>query len=180
MIFHKTTLESARLIDLELRGDERGAFARTFCSKEFEAEGLDTNFVQQNMSVSALKGTLRGMHRQAEPHAETKLIRCLRGAIYDVIVDLRPDSATYLKWEGFELTAQNRKQLYAPSGFAHGFYTLTDDVEVSYLVSNCYAPDAEIGSRHDDPAFGIIWPSEVVVMSEKDRSWPDYKIESRP
>lgn len=177
MLFHKTDLQDAMLIELEARGDERGMFARTFCAKEFSDQGLVSEFVQQNMSVSAEKGTLRGMHRQIAPHSEVKLIRCLRGAIYDVIVDVRPDSPTYLKWQGFELTAENKRELYVPQGFLHGFQTLTDDVEVSYLVSAFYAPDAERGARHDDPAFGIVWPEEITVMSDKDRTWPDFSAD---
>lgn len=177
MLFHKTDLQDAMLIELEARGDERGMFARTFCAKEFSDQGLVSEFVQQNMSVSAEKGTLRGMHRQIAPHSEVKLIRCLRGAIYDVIVDVRPDSPTYLKWQGFELTAENKRELYVPEGFLHGFQTLTDDVEVSYLVSAFYAPDAERGARHDDPAFGIVWPEEITVMSDKDRTWPDFSAD---
>lgn len=177
MLFHKTDLQDAMLIELEARGDERGMFARTFCAKEFSDQGLVSEFVQQNMSVSAERGTLRGMHRQIAPHSEVKLIRCLRGAIYDVIVDVRPDSPTYLKWQGFELTAENKRELYVPQGFLHGFQTLTDDVEVSYLVSAFYAPDAERGARHDDPAFGIVWPEEITVMSDKDRTWPDFSAD---
>ncbi len=176
MLFNTTSLQDAVLIDLEPRGDARGMFARTFCANEFQAAGLKTSFVQQNMSVSAEKGTLRGMHRQIAPHSEIKLIRCLRGAIFDVIIDLRPDSQTYLKWEGFELSAENRRQLYVPEGFAHGFQCLTPDVEVTYLVSQFFTPDAERGVRQDDPAFGIEWPAEITVMSDKDRSWPDYAV----
>lgn len=174
MKIHQTGLADARLIELERRGDERGFFARTFCEREFAAAGLETRFVQQNMSTSAHKGTLRGMHMQRAPHAEVKLIRCLRGAIHDVIIDVRPESPTFRKWQGFELSAANMNQLYVPRGFAHGFITLTDDVEVSYLVSAHYAPEAEAGIRHDDPAFGIDWPLEPAVMSDKDRAWPDF------
>lgn len=174
MLFHQTTLKDAVLIDLEPRGDARGMFARTFCAREFEAAGLKTAFVQQNASVSVEKGTLRGMHRQEQPHAEAKLVRCVRGALLDVIIDLRPESPTYLKWEGFELTADNRRQLYVPEGFAHGFQTLTENVEVSYLVSAFYTPDAERGVRFNDPVFGINWPLPVTVMSDKDANWPDY------
>ena len=176
MLFHKTELLGAMLIDLELRGDARGVFARSFCSREFSDQGLTSSFVQQNMSVSADKGTLRGMHRQIAPHSEVKLIRCLRGAICDVIVDVRPDSPTYLKWQAFELTEENHRELYVPEGFLHGFQTLTDNVEVSYLVSAFYAPDAEYGARHDDEAFGIDWPAPVTVMSDKDKSWPDFSV----
>ncbi len=174
MKFHSTSLKDAFLIELEPRGDARGRFARTFCADEFAAHGLETQFVQQNMSVSAHKGTLRGMHRQLAPHAEVKLIRCLRGAIFDVLVDLRPDSPTFKQWEGFELTSDNQRELYAPEGFGHGFLTLADDVEVSYLVSAAYAPNAEAGVRYNDPAFGIEWPFEPALVSDKDESWPDF------
>ena len=172
MKFHATTLADARLIELQERGDERGMFARTMCVDEFAAEGLVTTFVQQNMSISAEKGTLRGMHFQLPPHGEVKLIRCVRGAILDVIVDIRPGSPTFLRHEGFELTAANRRELYVPAGFAHGFQTLTEDVEVSYLVSAAYTPQAERGLRHDDPRLGIEWPLPVTVISDKDAAWP--------
>jgi dTDP-4-dehydrorhamnose 3,5-epimerase len=174
MLYHATTLKDAFLIDLETRGDARGVFARTFCAREFEKNGIPTRFVQQNMSRSSQKGTLRGMHRQIAPHEEGKLIRCLRGAIWDCIIDLRPDSPTYMKWEGFELSDANMRELYAPEGFAHGFITLTDDVEVSYLVTGYYEPTAERGIRFNDPAVGIEWPLQPVVVSEKDMSWPDF------
>jgi dTDP-4-dehydrorhamnose 3,5-epimerase len=172
MIFHDTELKDARLIEIEPRGDARGMFARTFCSSEFATAGLETVFVQQNTSVSAEKGTIRGMHFQRPPYQEVKLIRCLRGAILDVIVDLRRDSPTFLKHQGFELTANNRRMLYVPKGFAHSFQTLTDDIEVSYLVSAPYTPDAEGGVRYNDPHLGIEWPLPVSVISDKDANWP--------
>jgi dTDP-4-dehydrorhamnose 3,5-epimerase len=172
MFFHDTELKDAMLIELRLVGDSRGVFARTFSRDEFAQAGMASDFVQQNMSVSATKGTVRGMHFQRAPHTEAKLLRCLRGAILDVIVDLRADSPTYLRHQGFELSDANRHQLYVPPGFAHGFQTLTDDVEVSYLVSNAYAPAAEGGVRHDDPLLGIVWPLPVSVISEKDAGWP--------
>lgn len=172
MIFHDTELKDARLIELRLLGDDRGAFARTFSRDEFAEAGMASDYVQQNMSVSARKGTVRGMHFQRAPHTEAKLIRCLRGAILDVIVDLRADSPSYLRHQGFELSAGNRHQLYVPPGFAHGFQTLTDDVEVSYLVSAAYAPAAEGGLRHDDPLLGIDWPMAATVISPKDAAWP--------
>lgn len=171
MIFHATELKDARLIDIEPRGDDRGMFARSFCAKEFAAAGLETSYVQQNMSVSNVKGTLRGMHFQRVPDAEVKLIRCLRGAIIDIIVDIRRDSPSFMRHQAFELSASNRRQLYVPRGFAHGFQTLTDDVEVNYLVSAFYAPDSEGGLRHDDPALAIDWPLPVTVISPKDASW---------
>jgi dTDP-4-dehydrorhamnose 3,5-epimerase len=178
MLFHETTLKDAWLIDIEPRGDSRGFFARIMCVDEFSAHGMEATFVQQNMSFSAQRGTLRGMHYQIEPHAEVKLVRCVRGALCDVIVDVRQDSPSYLKYEAFELSAENHRQLYVPRGFAHGFVTLTDDVEASYLVSAPYASTAERGLRYDDPRLGIVWPIEPVVISDKDRNWP--LIDERP
>jgi dTDP-4-dehydrorhamnose 3,5-epimerase len=174
MKFHPTTLKDAVLIDLERRGDDRGFFARTFCADEFAANGLPTDFVQQNMSYSATKGTIRGMHFQRAPHAEDKLIRCLRGAIVDIILDLRPDSPTYKQWEAFELNEENKRQLLVPKGFAHGFQTVSDHVEVTYLVSARYNGAAEGGVRWNDPAFGIAWPLAPTEMSDKDKQWPDF------
>lgn len=172
MKFHETSLKDAWLIELEPRGDERGFFARTMCKDEFAAHGLLTDFVQMNTSYSAYKGTLRGMHYQRAPHTEAKLTRCIRGAIMDVIVDLRADSPTYLMHEGFELTDSNRFQLYVPPGFAHSFITLVDNVEVVYPVTAPYTPNAEGGVRFDDPMLGIKWPVEITNVSEKDASWP--------
>lgn len=172
MKFLETPLQDARLIQLEKRGDDRGFFARAFCSEEFGKAGLVTNFVQMNNSLSAKKGTLRGMHYQLAPHGEVKVVRCLRGAIWDCIVDLRPDSPTFGKWYGVELTAENRDALYVPRGFAHAILTLAPDTEVLYLVSDFYAPSAERGMRFDDPWLGIEWPIEPVELSEKDRNWP--------
>lgn len=174
MKFHQTTLKDAMLIDLERRGDDRGFFARTFCVDEFAANGLPTEFVQQNTSYSANKGTLRGMHFQRAPHGEDKLIRCLRGAIVDIIIDLRPDSPTFKKWEAFELNDENKRQLLVPKGFAHGFQTVSDNVEVTYLVSAKYTPSAEGGVRWNDPAFAITWPLTPTDMSDKDKTWPDF------
>lgn len=172
MIFQETELSDARLIEVEPRGDERGWFGRTFCTTEFRANGLESVFVQQNASVSAQKGTLRGMHFQRAPHGEVKLLRCLRGAILDVIIDLRRDSPTFLRHQGFELSAENRRMLYVPKGFAHGFQTLSDEVEVSYLVSAPYTPASEGGVRYSDPLFNIDWPLPVSVISDKDANWP--------
>jgi dTDP-4-dehydrorhamnose 3,5-epimerase len=172
MIFHKTSLQDAWLIDLEKRGDTRGFFARTMCREEFAAHGMDTDYTQQNTSFSAHRGTIRGMHFQLAPHTEAKLVRCIAGAIIDIIVDLRRESATYLKHDLFELTEENRRQLYVPRGFAHAFQALTDNVEVSYLVSAPYTPSAERGLRYNDPLLGIQWPLPVTVISEKDASWP--------
>ena len=172
MRFNKTELCGAWLIEPMPARDERGFFARTFCVKEFKEHGLTTRFVQHNTSHSATRGTLRGMHFQRAPHGEVKVATCLKGAIWDVIIDLRPQSATYRRWRGFELTAANRRQLYVPKGFAHGFQTLCDDVEVGYLISAFYAPAVASGVRHDDPAFAIDWPLPVSAISEKDRTWP--------
>jgi dTDP-4-dehydrorhamnose 3,5-epimerase len=180
MIFQSTTLKDAWLIALELRGDERGHFARTMCRTEFSKHGLATDFVQQNMSASAKAGTLRGLHFQRTPHAEAKLVRCTRGTILDVIVDLRADSPSYLHHEGFELSAANQRQLYVPPGFAHSFLTLTDDVEVTYLVSSFYTPAAEGGLRYNDPALGIKWPLPVSTISEKDANWPLLQLGDPP
>jgi dTDP-4-dehydrorhamnose 3,5-epimerase len=175
VIFAETKLGGAFLVDLERREDERGFFARTWCADEFADHGLVNEVVQANVSWNAQQGTLRGMHFQQPPHAETKLVRCTRGAIYDVIVDLRPDSETYKRWLGVELTHENRRALFVPEGFAHGYQTLVPDTEVVYQVSAAYAPDAEGGVRWDDPAFGIEWPDPGnVLLSDKDRSWPDF------
>lgn len=174
MIFTPTPLAGALTIELEKRIDDRGFFARTWCAREFGEQGLNTNLVQQNMSLTLKKGTLRGMHFQKAPHSETKLVRCTRGSIFDVIIDLRPDSPTHKQWFGAELTADNYKMLYVPEGFAHGFVTLTDDVEVSYLVTAFYTPEADSGVRFNDPAFNIVWPTEVLHVSPKDAIFPDY------
>jgi dTDP-4-dehydrorhamnose 3,5-epimerase len=173
MIFRETALKDAYVVDLEKREDVRGFFARAWCGKEFEKHGLIPRVVQANTSFNKKKGTMRGMHYQIAPHAETKAIRCLKGAIFDVIIDLRPDSPSYKKWFGVELTAENRTMLYVPEQFAHGFITLEDNTEVFYLVSEYYAPDCERGIRYDDPAFGIAWPAQIEAISEKDKTWPD-------
>lgn len=180
MILHDTTLRDAKLIEIEPRGDERGSFARTMCLDEFAAAGVETRFVQQNMSVSARAGTLRGLHYQRLPHAEAKLVRCVRGAILDVIVDLRSGSPTCLRHEAFELTAENRRELFIPAGFAHGFQTLVDDIEVNYLVSAPYTPTAEGGVRYDDPLLAIEWPLPVTVITDKDANWPLLDRAARP
>lgn len=174
MDFTETPLKGAYLIDLNRLGDERGFFARTFCTREFADVGLVTQFVQVNNSLSALQGTLRGMHYQLAPHAETKIVRCIRGALYDVIVDLRPESATFKQHFGVELTAENRQMLYVPKGFAHGFVTLEDDTEAFYFVDEFYAPDAERGVRWNDPAFAIDWPIEPLEISDKDARHGDF------
>ena len=174
MHFRRTTLKDAWVIEVQPSRDERGFFARTFCVDEFSAHGLETSFPQHSISVSARRGTLRGMHFQREPHSEVKLVRCVAGKIWDVIIDLRPDSPTFRRWEGFELAADNRGQLYVPKGFAHGFQTLTDDVEVSYLISKPHVPQAAEGIRYDDPAFHVEWPLPITVISDRDRSWPTF------
>lgn len=172
MIFTETPLAGSYFIDPERLSDDRGFFARTWCVREFEAHGLDTRLVQCNISFNLRRGTLRGMHFQGEPHAEVKLVRCTSGAIHDVIVDLRPGSATLHRWFGVELSAANRRMLYIPRGFAHGFQTLADDVEVHYQMSDFFNAAASGGLRHDDPRLGIEWPLPVAVISEKDLTYP--------
>jgi dTDP-4-dehydrorhamnose 3,5-epimerase len=175
MIFKPTKLADAHIIELETIEDDRGFFARTFCRSEFEKHRLNASVVQANLSYNRLKGTLRGMHFQIEPHAEAKLVRCIAGSVFDVIIDLRPDSPTYLQWAGVELSAQNRKMFYVPEGFAHGYQTLTDHAEVFYQVSQFYTPASESGVRWNDPVFKIDWPAdENRVISDKDNQWPDY------
>ncbi|WP_111431617.1 dTDP-4-dehydrorhamnose 3,5-epimerase [Rhodobacteraceae bacterium DSL-40] len=178
MHFGKTSLQDAVLIDLRKFEDSRGFFARTFCADEFGKQGLVSEFVQGNYSYNISKGTLRGMHYQKSPHGEVKLVRVVQGAILDVIIDLRPDSPTYLKWEGFELTAENGRTLYVPVGFAHGFQTLADETHVTYQVSHPYTPGVEGGLRYNDPAFNIDWPLPVSVISEKDAAWPDADLKA--
>jgi len=176
MIFRETKLAGAFIIELEKLEDERGFFARAWCQREFEAQGLVSRFVQCNVSYNKKKGTLRGMHYQVAPYEEVKLVRCTRGAIYDVIIDLRPDSPTYTQWLGVELTADNYRMLYVPEGCAHGYQTLTDNAEVFYQVSQFYAPQCERGVRWNDPAFNIQWPIDhPIILSEKDQRWPDFK-----
>ena len=174
MKFLPTPLDDAYLIEPEPKGDDRGFFARAFCEQEFARAGLATRFCQINNSLSAKKGTLRGMHYQLAPSSEVKVVRCVAGALYDVIADLRPDSPTFGKWFGATLTAENRIMMYAPRGFAHGFLTLTDNVEALYLVSEYYAPQAERGVRFDDPWLAIAWPAEPIEISPKDLAWPAF------
>jgi dTDP-4-dehydrorhamnose 3,5-epimerase len=174
MRFEPTTLDGVWLIHPEPMRDERGFFVRTFCVNEFQHHGLETAFPQHSVSCSLHKGTIRGMHFQRPPHGEVKLVRCLSGSIWDVVIDLRPQSPTFRQWLGFELSDKNDVQLYIPKGFAHGFQTLRDDCRVNYLISEFHAPAAASGVRHDDPAFGITWPLPVTSMSEKDRRWPDF------
>lgn len=172
MIFRKAALDGAYIIELEPHTDERGRFARAWCRQEFARRGLATDFVQGNVSVNPVHGTLRGLHYQAVPHGEAKLVRCVRGAIYDVIVDLRSWSPTYRQWIGVELTPDSFRMIYVPVDFAHGFQTLVDDTEVNYLVSAFYASEASRGVRYDDPALAIAWPVPVTRISAQDRSWP--------
>jgi dTDP-4-dehydrorhamnose 3,5-epimerase len=210
MIFVETKLKGAFIIEIQKNEDDRGFFARSYCFREFEAHGLNPRVVQCNISYNAKKGTLRGMHYQVPPYEEAKLVRCTSGALYDVIVDLRPNSETYCHWFGFELSSpcslsqtlspvegltadhsplpvadpEHRRRahyrmLYIPEGFAHGFITLEGDTEVFYQMSEFYAPDSGRGFRWNDPAFGIEWPLKPAVISEKDRSYPDFNVSSK-
>lgn len=176
MQFTETRLKGAFVVDLELKPDHRGAFARAFCTSEFEAQGLKPSVAQINLSFNHKAGTLRGMHYQVSPACETKFIRCISGAIYDVIVDLRPDSPTYLQHFGIELSADNRRALYIPELFAHGYQALTDGAEVIYQVGEFYTPGCERGFRYDDPAFQIEWRLPVSEISEKDLSWEPFEV----
>ncbi len=175
MLFTETPLKGAFVIDLEERKDNRGAFARTFCAKEFEAHGLKPSVAQCNLSYNYKAGTMRGMHYQVPPAAETKLVRCTKGKIYDVIIDLRPESPTYLKHFGVELTDDNHRALYVPEMFAHGYQALTDGAEVAYQVGEFYTPGYERGLKYNDPAFNIRWPMPVTVISDKDANWPKFE-----
>jgi len=174
--FAPTPLPGAWVLEPELLGDDRGWFARTFDAEEFRSRGMNPEVVQCNASFNARRDTLRGMHYQADPHGESKLVRCVRGTIYDVAVDLRPDSSTCLAWHGVELSAENRLAFYIPAGLAHGFQTLTDDCEVLYQMGHHYVPEAARGVRYDDPAFGIQWPSSSGerTISERDCSFPSW------
>ncbi len=169
-------LEGAYIFDLEPIPDSRGFFARTFSVDDFVKRGLNPEVNQCNLAYNFKKGTLRGMHFQVEPATEVKLVRCTRGSIYDVIVDIRPESPTYLQWEGVELSAENRRTLYVPEMFAHGYQTLTDDTEIFYQVSQGYAPQCARGYRYNDPVFGIEWPLPVSEISEKDKTWPEFPL----
>jgi dTDP-4-dehydrorhamnose 3,5-epimerase len=174
MKFIPTPLAGAKVIEPEKRGDDRGFFARVFCAHEFGNSGLETGFVQANNSLSSIAGTLRGMHYQLGDAAEVKLVRCIHGALFDAILDLRPNSSTFGKWFGETLTAENRLMMYVPRGFAHAILTLEPNTEALYLVSAFYAPDAERGVRWNDPRFGIAWPMEPVEISAKDAAWRDF------
>src|SRR5690242_13645539 len=176
MIFHRTKLPGVVEIDLDLHRDDRGFFARSWCQKEFEAEGLNPSTVQCNVSFNEKKGTLRGMHFQAAPSSEAKLVRCTQGAIYDVVIDLRTESPAYKQWVGVELSGENRRMLYIPEGCAHGFLTFEDKTEVFYQMSEFYHPELARGVRWNDPAIQIVWPAAVEVISERDRTYADLGV----
>lgn len=172
MKFKETKIKGLYTIELDLISDERGFFVRNFCRDEFFKEGIDINIVQSNISFNKKRGTLRGMHFQKEPKAEDKIIQCLRGATYDIAVDLRKDSSTYGQWVGEELTEENKNIFLIPKGFAHGFQTLADDTLLQYFMSEFYSPEYAYGIRWDDPFFNIKWPLKPTVISEKDKNWP--------
>jgi dTDP-4-dehydrorhamnose 3,5-epimerase len=172
MIFTETPLSGVYVVELEKRGDDRGFFARTFCAREFSEHGLQTQFVQINTSSSADPGTIRGLHYQRPPAEETKLIRCIQGALWDVVVDVRPCSPTYLQSVGVELSAENGKQMYVPKGFAHGFMTLQPNTIAVYMADAYYTPDLEEGFRWNDPGLSVTWPLPATVVSKKDKTWP--------
>lgn len=175
MIFQESKLKGALIIHLEPKVDDRGFFARSWCQQEFEQQGLESNLAQCNISFNSRRGTLRGMHYQAEPYAETKLVRCTKGAIYDVVIDLRTQSPTYKEWIGVTLTAKNRDMIYVPEGCAHGFLTLEEESEVFYQMSQFYDAPSACGLRWNDPAFRIDWPAEPELISERDRTYPDFE-----
>lgn len=176
MIFTPAHLQDAVIIDVERHSDERGYLARTFCEQEFSDHGLVTRFLQASMIFSPTRNTLRGLHFQKPPHGEVKLVRCTRGAAHVSIVDLRPESSTYMRWLGVKLNPENGRLLYVPKGFAQGYQTLTDDTEVAYQMSHEYVPAAASGVRWNDPAFGIEWPlADPRIISDRDRAWPDYE-----
>lgn len=174
MIFEETRLKGSFVIDLEKREDERGFFARSWCENEMKIMGLNTKICQSNISFNKSKGTLRGMHYQIPPHQEAKYVRCTKGSIFDVIIDLRKDSPTFKKWFGVELSQENYKMLYVPEDFAHGFITLEDNCEISYLMTEFYVPDAGATIRWDDPMFNIKWPTKPIIISEKDKLQSNY------
>jgi dTDP-4-dehydrorhamnose 3,5-epimerase len=176
MIFRETKLLGAFIIEVQCREDDRGFFSRSFCRHEFAERGLNPEVAQCNISFTREAGTLRGMHYQAAPHAEAKLIRCVRGSVYDVIVDLRRESQTFRQWISLELTENNDRMLYVPEGFAHGFQTLADNTEIFYQMSEFYHPESARGVRWNDQAFGIQWPAgDRAILSDRDRNWPDYR-----
>jgi dTDP-4-dehydrorhamnose 3,5-epimerase len=175
MIFTPAPLEGAFLVDIDPKEDDRGFFARTWCRQEFATLGLDTDIAQESISYNRLSATVRGLHFQRAPHEENKIVRCTRGAIFDVIVDLRPTSSSYLQWRGYTLTADSRRAVYIPKGVAHGFQTLAEHCEIAYQISTFHAPNVADGYRYDDEAFGIVWPLPVVMISPRDLSWPKFK-----
>lgn len=176
MIFRNTEIDGAYLVDLDLLQDERGFFARSWCQHEFSAQGLVTDLAQANIAFTLRRGTLRGMHYQAAPHEEAKLVRCTRGAAYVVALDLRRNSPSWRRWISVELTAENRRAIYVPPGCAQGYQTLEDETETFYQMSTFYAPGAARGIRFDDPLFNIQWPLSVTTISDRDRNWPDYSL----
>ena len=175
VIFTETKLGGIFIITPEKLEDERGFFARTWCQREFERQGLNPRVAQCSVSFNRKRGTLRGMHYQAAPHEETKVVSCTRGAIYDVVIDLRTDSSTFTRWTAFELTSENRNMVYIPEGFAHGFQTLEDNSEVFYQISEFYAPEHACGVRWNDPAFSIQWPEAQRILSDRDKNYPDFR-----
>jgi len=175
MIFTETRLQGAYIIDPERREDHRGFFARVWCQRELAERGLNPRVAQANIGFTPRQGGLRGLHYQVAPRPEVKVVRCTMGALFDVILDLRPESPSYKQWVGVELTAENRRMVYVPEGCAHGYQALVDDTEMCYLTSEFYAPDLARGVRYDDPAFAIRWPLPVTSISDADRSWPDYR-----
>jgi len=177
VVFKETLLKGAFIIELEKIDDIRGFFSRVWCQEEYKAYGLNPNIAQCNLTFSASKGTLRGLHYQIAPYQEAKSVRCIRGKIYDVIVDLRPKSPTYSQWMGIELSAENRKMLYIPENFANGYLTLADNTEVFYQVSQLYSPGSQGGIRWNDPSINIKWPNSAnLIITEKDKNWPDFKL----
>jgi len=179
MIFHQTTLPGAFVIEPKKIEDHRGFFARIWCQNELQQLGLKTELAQSNVGFSYRKGTLRGIHFQKPPHAEVKIVRCTRGALFDVILDLRPKSPTYKHWFGVELSDENSKMIYVPEGFAQGYITLADNTEMYYHTTEFYHSESATGVRYNDPEFGIAWPIDVAVISDQDRAWPDYSSRSR-
>jgi dTDP-4-dehydrorhamnose 3,5-epimerase len=178
MIFQGTPLPGAYVIEPKKIEDDRGFFARIWCKSEFTRHGLKSDLAQTNIGFSTRKGTLRGLHFQKAPHAEVKIVRCTKGAVYDVIVDLRPESSMYKAWFGVELSEENRKMIYVPEGFAQGYITLADNSEIYYHTSEFYHPESASGVRYNDRAFGIAWPGAISVISQQDSQWPDYLTRS--
>ncbi|SEA44808.1 dTDP-4-dehydrorhamnose 3,5-epimerase [Desulfuromusa kysingii] len=177
MIFTETPLKGAFVIEINKIGDERGFFGRSWCKKEMQEAGLNSEIAQINTSLSRQKGTLRGLHFQIAPYQESKMIRCTKGAIFDMIVDIRPESSSFLQWYGVELTESNHKALYSPEGFAQGFITLVDDTEITYFTNEFYAPGKDRGLRYNDSQVGIKLPIDPVVIADKDMSWPDFTLD---